>query len=398
MIATKTAAIKRVPKLRFPEFSDEWSRNRLSELCDMKAGRFISANEINPKQQEKLYPCYGGNGLRGYVNKFNLKGNYTLIGRQGALCGNVILVEGECYATEHAVVVYPNRTISNIWLYYQLYRLNLNNLSTGQAQPGLSVETIKSVKQFNPSNKQEQEEIAGFLSTVDEKIATIEQKVELLKKYKKAVMQKIFTQQIRFKDKNGQNFADWQLQNMGEIFEEVLEKTGNDNITETYSITAGVGFVSQKNKFGRDISGQQIKNYTLLEQNYFAYNKGNSKTYYYGCVYANHEGKPIAVPNVFISFKIRNTKMAVGYFEQLFMNHYLDKHLREIISSGARMDGLLNVNKNDFFKIKVPVPSAPEQQIIAVFLASIDEKITQEQNKLKLAKIFKKSLLQRMFI
>ena len=132
---------------------------------------------------------------------------------------------------------------------------------------------------------------------------------------------------------------EWEEKKLGEIFNEVNEKVGNRNI-DTYSITAGKGFVSQKEKFGKDISGSQNTNYTLLSTNEFSYNKGNSKTYNYGCVYLNNIGKEIAVPNVFISFSLTDKTMNPKFFEQKFKGHYLDKQLRKIISSGARMDGL----------------------------------------------------------
>ncbi|MCL5784936.1 MAG: restriction endonuclease subunit S [Patescibacteria group bacterium] len=183
---------------------------------------------------------------------------------------------------------------------------------------------------------------------------------------------------------------------MRELFEEVTRKVGSENI-DTYSITAGIGFVSQKIKFGKNISGNQNKNYTIIEPLQFSYNKGNSKTFKYGCVYLNLVGKNIAVPNVFISFKLKNEKMNQSFFAELFDAHYLDRGLKKIISSTARMDGLLNVNKDNFFQLELRVPSNPEQHKIADFLTTVDEKIEGQSKKIELLKKYKKGIVQKIF-
>ena len=136
-----------LPKLRFPEFRDagEWEEKKLGELCEMRAGKFVSAGEISEKNEDALYPCYGGNGLRGYVKTYTHSGKYPLIGRQGALCGNVILGEGKFHATEHAVAAAPFSCININWLFYSLLKLDLNRFATGQAQPGLSVDVLEKV-------------------------------------------------------------------------------------------------------------------------------------------------------------------------------------------------------------------------------------------------------------
>ena len=122
-----------------------WVWCKLGDIAYMKAGYFVKAEDIRNESQDELFPCYGGNGIRGYVESFTHEGLYTLIGRQGALCGNVNLAHGKFHATEHAVVTIPYCDINSLWLFYTLKILNLNQNSTGAAQPGLSVERINKV-------------------------------------------------------------------------------------------------------------------------------------------------------------------------------------------------------------------------------------------------------------
>jgi Restriction endonuclease S subunits len=185
---------KTTPAFRFPEFQNkgEWEESTLGDICDMQAGKFVSASEICDVKKDTMYPCYGGNGLRGYTHSFTHFGIYPLIGRQGAQCGNITYAEGKFHATEHAVVVTLKKDIDIRWLYYQLIKLDLNQYATGQAQPGLSVDVIKKVTIRIPKNKNEQQLIACSLFSVDELIPTETAKLDQLKAHKKGLMQQLF--------------------------------------------------------------------------------------------------------------------------------------------------------------------------------------------------------------
>ncbi|MEY8578021.1 restriction endonuclease subunit S [Corynebacteriaceae bacterium 6-324] len=122
----------------------EWTT--LGESFGLKAGKFIKSAEITSQATtDRHIPCFGGNGVRGFVESYSHSGQFPLIGRQGALCGNVNWADGDFYATEHAIVAEPNETVDARWAYHMLGFLNLNQYATKSAQPGLSVTRLKDV-------------------------------------------------------------------------------------------------------------------------------------------------------------------------------------------------------------------------------------------------------------
>ena len=140
---------------------------KLGEVCLLKAGKFVSANDISPEYNKGLYPCFGGNGIRGYVADYTHDGEFPLIGRQGALCGNVNLASGKFHATEHAVVVQPKIEMNVHWLYYAINAMNLGQYATGAAQPGLAVSKLETLSIEIP-NISEQNKIAQTLYKVEQ--------------------------------------------------------------------------------------------------------------------------------------------------------------------------------------------------------------------------------------
>ena len=151
-----------------------WEVKKLGDVCSLKAGKAIKANELSAVASDNLYPCFGGNGIRGYIEKVSHHNQYPIIGRQGALCGNVVLSTKEFYATEHAVVVQPVVEMNIYWSYYTLMYMNLNRLAQGVAQPGLSVGRVNQENFILPPLALQQD----FAS----KIESIEKQKELIAK------------------------------------------------------------------------------------------------------------------------------------------------------------------------------------------------------------------------
>ena len=180
--------IRNVPHLRFPEFEGEWKDFLINDVCsEFKSGKNIKADSISENGE---FPVYGGNGLRGYTSSYNHEGLYVLIGRQGALCGNVRSVHGKTFITEHAIAVAGNEISNTSFLHYLFVKMNLGQYSDQSAQPGLAVNKLLKIKVVLPSVS-EQTKIARFLSLLDERITTQNKIIEDLKKLKSAISKKL---------------------------------------------------------------------------------------------------------------------------------------------------------------------------------------------------------------
>ena len=148
---------------------------KLRDFCLLKAGKSVSANEITD-DSDGNYPCYGGNGIRGYVSCFSHEGDYPIIGRQGALCGCVCWANNKFYATEHAVVATGKDFMSQRFLFHMFQYANLNQYKTQGAQPGLSVSKLNEVV-FKIPSLAEQSRIVGILDTFEASITNLEQQL-----------------------------------------------------------------------------------------------------------------------------------------------------------------------------------------------------------------------------
>ncbi len=165
-----------------------WGNCKIQYIATLKSGYNLTTEDIS---DTGLYPVFGGNGVRGYYSSYFLSGEFALIGRQGALCGNINYSYGDFWATEHAVVCYPKRQFVTKWFGELLRTMNLNQYSLASAQPGLAVERIKQLQMPLPP-LHEQQAIADHLDRkceeIDQLIAIKREKIEQLKEYKKSVI------------------------------------------------------------------------------------------------------------------------------------------------------------------------------------------------------------------
>jgi type I restriction enzyme S subunit len=169
---------------------EEWEVAKLATVCSMKSGEGITSVSID---QFSVYPCYGGNGLRGFTARYTHDGRYALIGRQGALCGNVLGVGGKIFASEHAIVVTASARTDIRWLTFVLGEMRLNQHSESSAQPGLSVSKLLNLNVARPPTKAEQEAIAAALSDADALIESLEQLIAKKRHLKQGAIQELLT-------------------------------------------------------------------------------------------------------------------------------------------------------------------------------------------------------------
>ena len=374
-----------MPKLRFPAFRDTegWEKQTLTYACQMQAGKFVSASEIKEQNAQGLYPCYGGNGLRGYTATFTHSGKYSLIGRQGALCGNVKIGVGQFHATEHAVVVTPKNGIKGDWLFYLLDLLNLNRFATGQAQPGLSVDVLEKLPIAIPHAPAEQQKIAECLSSVDELIAAQARKVDALKTHKKGLMQQLFPRegetQPRLRFPEFQNAGEWEVKTVGDVFKvtrgEVLSMT---LVTDETSGDAPYPVYSSQTKnkglagYYSDYLYQDAITWTTDGANAGDVNFRPGKFYCTNVcgVLINTDGQA----NVCIAALLNSvTRGHVSY-----------------VGNPKLMNGVMA-------KIEIPFPCVEEQQRIADCLTRLDDLIAAQTQTLDALKTHKQGLMQQLF-
>jgi type I restriction enzyme S subunit len=232
-----------------PTRQQNWSTQKVKYVADLKSGDAITSEDINENDE---YPVYGGNGIRGYTSSYNCNGDHPLIGRQGALCGNINFASGKFWASEHAVVVYPKNNHHARWLGLLLQSMELNQYSQSAAQPGISVETIENLTIPVPP-RNEQEIISGYLaretSRLDRLIDEKERMLALLEEKRAALISRVVTRGLNpeallkgsGEDWLGKIPASWRIERAKNLFRLRDERSENgDEELLTVSHLTGV--------------------------------------------------------------------------------------------------------------------------------------------------------------
>lgn len=365
----------------------EWEVKRLGEICThFKSGTTITAKEISEKG---LYPVYGGNGLRGYSNTYTHNGDYILIGRQGALCGNINFVCGKSYISEHAIAVQTDENM--MWLRYKLENWNLNRFSESSAQPGLSVEKLVRYKLTVPTLN-EQIGIATILQLWDTAIEKQSELVEKLKLRKQALMQQLLTGKKRLPGFSGE----WKRIKLGDIAERITRKNEEDN-KNVVTISAQRGFVVQTDFFNKSVASEVLDNYFLVYKDEFCYNKSYSNGYPMGAIKRLKSFDKAVVTTLYICFKLKNmASVNIDFFEQYCESGIFNKELIKVANEGGRAHGLLNVTPADFFNMHMRIPNIDEQNAIAILLVNADKEIELANKKLNNLQSQKRGLMQQL--
>lgn len=386
-----------VPNLRFPEFQGKWEYFLINDVCsEFKSGKNIKADSVFECGE---YPVYGGNGLRGYTSSYNHEGSYVLIGRQGALCGNVRSVYGKTYITEHAIAVAGNEKSNTSFLHYLFLKMNLGQYSDQSAQPGLAVNKLLKLKVALPIIS-EQTKIAKLLSLLDERISTQSKIIEDLKKLKSAIVEKVFcspNQEYPMCRIEGFEQA-LSTYKMSDFSSRIATKNKDSKCSLVLTIAAQYGLVNQESFFNKSVASENLTGYYLLHKGEFAYNRSYSAGYDWGAVKRLDNYDEGVLSTLYICFKINETIVDSDYLAYYFESSKWHKGLSDIAGEGARNHGLLNVSITDYFNTKHRFPVIEEQKAIAKMLNTITEK---ERKATLLGECYQKQkqyLLRQMFI
>ncbi|HFJ5420473.1 TPA: restriction endonuclease subunit S, partial [Staphylococcus aureus] len=401
---------KNVPELRFPGFEGEWEdvefvsifqevSNKTSDLAKYPLFSLTVEKGITPKTER-------------YKRDFLVKksDNFKIVEPRDIVYNpmNVTLgaIDLSKYNYDIALSGYYhvmkiinsfNPDFISNFLKTEKMIIHYKKIATGSLMEKQRVhfsEFKNIIKKF-PTNK-EQKKIGDFFSKLDRQIELQEQKLELLQQQKKGYMQKIFSQELRFKDENGNDYPDWEKKKLGEFAGKVIQKNTDQKYTETLTNSAELGIISQRDFFDKEISNiDNIKNYYVVEENDFVYNPRISTYAPFGPVNRNKLGKKGVMSPLYTVFRIQSSDL--NFIEFYFKSSKWYRFMALNGDSGARADRF-SIKDKTFMEMPLYIPCMDEQIKIGQFFNNIDKCIKNYQSKISLLKKNKKSFLQKMFI
>ncbi|MCR0853295.1 restriction endonuclease subunit S [Staphylococcus aureus] len=370
------------PELRFPGFKDEWNKKVLNEVLTVNSGKDYKHLNLGE------YPVYGTGGYMLSVDSYLSDNDSIGIGRKGTI-NKPYLLKAPFWTVDTLFFCTPKEGFNISFLLNLFFTINWKKYDESTGVPSLSKITINKIVSSFP-NKIEQNKIGNFFSKLDRQIELEEQKLSLLEEQKKGYMQQIFSQQLRFKDENGNEYPEWEEKKLGDI----LERGNKDKVNEigkyrrlTISLHGkGLYEVKQERKtkdtrpFYQRFEGELI----IGKQNFF---NGS-------IAIVTREFNGFICSNAIMSYKISNHMNRKYLLEYLLQNDFLRKN--EYLADGT---GQKELSEKKFEELEIKLPnSINEQQKIGVFLERLDNLIEKQSNKLELLKQRKKSFLQKMFV
>lgn len=377
-----TTQNKNAPALRFPEFSKDWKELKVVDFAPLQRGFDLPVDNI----VEGEYPVVFSNGILKSHNEFKAKAPGVVTGRSGTI-GKVTYVEKDYWAHNTALWVTDFKGNHPKYVFYFYVNFKLERFGTGSGVPTLNRNDVHSQKITVPIFP-EQQKIAAFLTAVDEKIQQLARKKDLLEQYKKGVMQKIFNQEIRFKDDNGNDFANWEEKKGKEIFDSISNKNHNSDLP-ILAITQEFGAIPRDMiDYQISVTDKSVESYKVVEVGDFII---SLRSFQGGIEYSNYKG--ICSP----AYIVLRSKVSIN---NLFYKHYLKTNFY-IQKMNAKLEGIRDgkmVSYKYFSEIDLPFPSLEEQNKIVDFFSAIYKKINSVNQQLEKTKEYKKGLLQQMFI
>ncbi|CAE6880023.1 Type I restriction modification DNA specificity domain [Vibrio sp. B1FIG11] len=291
---------------------------------------------------------------------------------------------------------YDPRWLAN-YLTTPKIKFRLKELATGTSgsMKNISQPSFLGIQLHSPK-LEVQQKIADFLTSVDTKISQLTERQRLLKEYKKGVMQQIFSQQIRFKDENGNAFPDWEEKPLSQLASKITTKNKGRLVKAVLTNSAKYGIISQQDYFEKDIAkGDNTDNYCVVDINDFVYNPRISELAPVGPIGRNKIEQGVMSP-LYSVFRF-NSKVCLDFMEYFFKGTTWHKYMHSVANFGARHDRM-NISSADLMALSCPCPCSDEQKKIARFLKTIDLKIEGVAEQIEQTKQFKKGLLQQMFV
>lgn len=382
--------MSKTPKLRFPEFSGEWEETTLGNVSlKLDYGMGAAAKEYDGKNKyiritdiDEETNKYNNKNIvspEGELDSYYLvKENDLLLSRTGASTGKSYIYDfndGILYFAGFLIRARISKQYNSKFVFLQTLTSKYNRwvkiMSMRSGQPGINAKEYSEYKFYIPS-LQEQQKIASFLSLVDKKIEKQSEKVEAIKEYKKGMMQKIFSREIRFKDDEGKEFPEWEEKKLGEVVEYISSGKTKDKKEEgKYKVYGSTGVIGITNK--ADYQGEHI----LIAR--VGANAG----------FVNIVDEECGVSDNTLVIKLKDN-MKTKFLYYLLKNYDLS---RLIFGSGQPL-----ITGGQLKNINFPFLIKKEQQKIANFLSTIDKKLEKEEEKLEALKTWKKGLLQQMFV
>ena len=413
---TKKKQALKTPELRFIEFEDNYEETFLKNIVKIPKKEKITSVDDKKLLTVKLH-AKGIEINEGVVPKLSKKGrpyyirnaNEILIGRQNFHNGGIGIVPEELDGgiCSNAITSFiNNRNIVSIkFLFYYLSRSSYYKRSEkyvgGTGQKEFSEKILLDLKIKIPS-LEEQEKISYFLSRIDKKLFLMEQRFIQLNKCKLSMLQGMIVKSAYDKEVPNIRFNEfkhkWTTIKLKEITDRITTKNRNLDSNLVLTISAEYGLIDQEKYFNKSVASKNLKNYYLLEKGDFAYNKSYSNGHPYGVVKKLNQYNKGIVSTLYICFKPKHF-INPNFLEQYFKTSVWNKEIYKIATEGARNHGLLNIGVEDFFntKHKIP-PTYKEQEKIASFLSTIDDKIKITKKKIDLMKTYKQGLVQKMFV
>ena len=382
---------KNIPKLRFKGYEDAWEQRKLGSAINVRSGKDYKHLD------EGEVPVYGTGGYMLSVSEALENTQDAIgIGRKGTIDKPFVL-KAPFWTVDTLFYCIPKGNNSLVFLYPLFQSINWKLYDESTGVPSLSKTAIEGVT-INLTSKDEQYSIGEYFESVDNLITLHQRKYDALKSMKKTLLSKMFPKngedvpEIRFKEFT---YA-WEQRKLGDVADKVTVKNSNLQYIETFTNSAEVGIISQRDYFDHDIANlSNLDGYYIVQKEDFVYNPRISTSAPVGPINRNKLGRIGVMSPLYTVFRTHNVDTT--YLEYFFKSQYWHSFMIFHGDSGARADRF-SIKDAIFFEMPIPLPDIDEQQKIGDYLNSVDYLITLHQRKLEELKNMKKTLLQQMFV